>query len=565
MKTIKKKIHPAVIFILVIPLALTACGSFTSWNDIQQESSDPTLFFQNESLIISLLILAAVVSIVTQRMHIPYTVGLVLTGFALTFVGQIPIIPLISEIILGVLVPPLVFEAAFHLNLSDLRKDWKVILSLTVPGVILSTLIIGVFVSFTSGLSLTTALLFGALISATDPIAVVALFRQMGAPKRLQTLLESESLLNDGTAIVMYKLILGVVIAGHFDLGSGVVQFITIAGGGIIIGMVTGFIVSLIIGRIDNYLIETTLTTILAYGAYLIAESFFNVSGVLAVVTAGLVAGRIGPRGMSPTTKIVVFNFWEYAAFIANTFIFLIIGLEIDFRIIIANIGAIGWAIIAVLLARFLTVYGLSWTGKNIPFKWNKVLFWGGLRGAISLALVLSLPLNLPNATQLQAMAFGVVLFTLVIEGLTMKPFIKRANIIELDTNQDDYKRWHARAIALNASQSRLEDLHRTGIYSDFTYQAISSSLEEQKKLIRENISSNLLEKSQIRNQELEDAWREILRTQRSTITGLSRDNIISEEIYSDLISEIDKMLINPDNLLDELPTDNIGDMEEND
>ena len=204
------------------------------------------------------------------------------------------------------------------------------------PGVILTTLLVGGVVAAGTGLTIQIAMVFGALISATDPVAVVALFRRLGVPRRLQVLLEGESLFNDGTAIVMFNLMLAIALAGKFSVIDSVRQFLTVSGGGVLVGIALGIVFSRIMGRIDDPLVETTLTTVLAFGSYLIVE-YFHVSGVLAVVAAGIVNGNSGPRDMSATTRVVVFNFWEYAAFIANSFIFLLIGLTIDLNFMLGK------------------------------------------------------------------------------------------------------------------------------------------------------------------------------------------------------------------------------------
>lgn len=513
--------------------------------------SAPGLIVRTEEIILGMLLLAAAVSWVSQRLRIPYTIGLVLVGFGLSLLVRVPVFSLTPEIILALLVPPLVFEAAFHLNFAELRRELPLILLLAVPGVILTTLLVGGLVSYAAGLSLSSALVFGALIAATDPVAVVALFRSIGAPRRLQILLEGESLLNDGTAIVLFNIMLMVALTGQFNFVSGLLQFVLVAGGGILLGAVAGVIVSRIISRIDDYLLETTLTTLLAYGAYLIAEEVLGVSGVLAVVAAGLAAGALGPRGMSPTTRIVVSNFWDYAAFLANSFVFLLIGLQIDWRLLVENAAAIGWGILAVLLARVITVYGLSLLSRRIPFQWKNILFWGGLRGAISLALALSLSASLPTRVQIQSMAFGVVLFTLVVEGLSMKALVQRSGLVQKSVRAGEYERQNARAIALRASQARMKQLYRDGLVSDFTWRRIKPVLDVQSQELARSLHALLEDDPSLHQAELGDAWREALRTQRSTLTALLHDGIVSEETYTGLVAEVDSLLISPD---DELP-----------
>ncbi|MBI5828462.1 MAG: cation:proton antiporter, partial [Chloroflexi bacterium] len=227
-------------------------------------------FLQAETLIIELLLVVSLVALAVQRLRVPYTVALVVVGLLITFQSPLEI-NLTPELILALFVPPLVFEAAFHLNFAELRRNLPQILVLAVPGVILTTLIIGGVIAWATPLSLPVALVFGALIAATDPVAVVALFRTLGVPKRLAVLMESESLLNDGTAIVIFNLMLVVALTGHFNWAQGAADFVQVAAGGTVVGLALGWLVSRLIARIDDYLIETTLTTILAFGAYLIA------------------------------------------------------------------------------------------------------------------------------------------------------------------------------------------------------------------------------------------------------------------------------------------------------
>jgi CPA1 family monovalent cation:H+ antiporter len=333
-----------------------------------------------ETIIIELLLIASLVAIFVQRIRLPYTVALVLVGLALTFQDIIRV-ELTREIILALFLPPLLFEAAFHIDFRALRENMTPILVMAIPGVILSTFIIGGLVSFGTSLALPVALVFGSLIAATDPVAVIAIFRALGVPKKLATLVEGESLFNDGTAVVLFNIILGVALTGHFSLAEGLWEFVKVSAGGLAIGLGLGWVTAQIIARVDDYLIETTLTTVLAFGSFLIAEEI-HVSGVLAVVAAGIVNGNIGPRGMSPSTKIVLFNFWEYLAFLANSLIFLLIGLEIELNILFENMDSIIIAVIAVLLGRVVAVYGLNWivsrfVGQKVPLSWQHVLTWG--------------------------------------------------------------------------------------------------------------------------------------------------------------------------------------------
>jgi CPA1 family monovalent cation:H+ antiporter len=501
-------------------------------------------FLLLEEVIVVMLLIASAVAIVARRLRIPYTVGLVLIGLAIGLLTsqEIQISP---QLILALLVPPLVFDAAFHIRLEDLRRDFWLILLLAVPGVILTTFMVGWLVAQGTGLALPIALVFGALVSATDPVAVVALFRRLGAPRRLQVLLEGESLFNDGTAIVMFSLALTIALSGQFSLAGDIASFLTIAGGGLLIGFTLGVLASVVIGRIDEALVETTLTVVLAFGSYLLAESL-HVSGVLAVVAAGLVNGNAGPRGMSPTTRIVVFNFWETGAFLANSFVFLLVGLAIDLSQLLTNWKAIGWAILAVLLARAVGIYGFSFFNSHIPHKWKHILYWGGLRGAIVLALALSLPTEGVFANvrgQLQAMAFGVALFTLLVQGFSMDWLTRRLKIVERSNVQEEYERRHARFVAGRAAFEYIRRMSSQGLISEHTWERLAPLLERQNAGLVAAVKEVMASDPAVEAEELDTARREALRTQRSALTGLLHDSVISEEVYSQLIGEVDAAL----------------------
>ena len=507
-------------------------------------------FVSTETLIIELLLIASLVAIFVRRLHIPYTVALVLAGLFLT--TQSPLkFELTPELILALFVPPLVFEAAFHLNLTELRRNLTSILMLAVPGVLITTLIVGGIVSFGTGIAFPLALVFGSLVAATDPVAVVSLFRLLGVPKRLSVLVEGESLLNDGTALVLFNLMLAIVITGEFNLFNGVLEFFKVSIGGVILGLALGWVASRIIARIDDYLIEITLTTVLAYGAYLLAEQL-GFSGVLAVVAAGLISGNLGPQGMSPTTRIVLYNFWEYITFLVNSLVFLLIGLDVDLFALAQSWQSILWAIGAILVARVVVVYGLGWitnrVSEPISLRWRHVIAWGGLRGALSLALALSLPVTLGNdRLLLRTMAFGVALFTLLVQATTMKPLIRKLGIITTTEVQVEYEQRHARLNALRAAESHVERRYREGLISAPAWDRIRPKLKAQSAILADSVRQLLRSEPQLESEELELARREILRAQRSAYLGMRGDGVISEDVFETLASEIDAALENDD------------------
>ncbi len=508
-----------------------------------------------EEIIIGLLLIVSLVAIFVRRFRLPYTVGLVGIGFLISAFFEPLENPISSEIILSLLVPPLIFEAAFHLRWADLRRDLALILTLAIPGVILTTLVVGGLVSFGTGIDIELALVFGALIAATDPVAVVALFRRLGVPKRLQIILEGESLFNDGTAIVMFHIMLGIAglatnglsLTQDAGLENWIVEFLKVAGGGVAIGVVLGLTLSHFIGNItDDPLVVTTLTTVLAYGAFLIGEHVLHVSGVLAVVAAGIVNGNIGPRGMSATTRVVVFNFWEYAAFLANSFIFLLVGLTIDLVDLFSNLPALGIAILAVLLARALGIYSFSLFSREVTTKWKHVLYWGGLRGAIALALALIIPAEGEMesvVTMLRNMTFGVVLFTLIIQGISMDWVVKKLELVQRSHFQEEYERRHARFVAGRAAYDYLRRMNQQGLISEHTWQRLAPVMERQNDTLVEAVKQVITSDPAVEAEEFDTAHRETLRAQRSALTSLLRDGVISEETYSQLVGEVDSAL----------------------
>jgi CPA1 family monovalent cation:H+ antiporter len=507
-------------------------------------------FIATESLIIELLLAASLVAIAVRRLRAPYTVGLVIAGLLITFHKPVHF-ELTPELILGLFVPPLVFEAGLHIELKRLRENLVPILVLAVPGVLLTTLVVGLVVSIGLNRSIGSGLVFGALISATDPVAVVAFFRKTSAPRRLAVLVEGESLFNDGIAIVIFNLALAGVIAASGSPSplaapgfvGAVIAFIRVSVGGFAIGLGLGWLTSRVIAQLDDYLIETTLTVALAFGAYVVAERL-GVSGVLAVVAAGLVNGNIGPRGMSPTTRIVVFNFWECLAFVVNSLVFLMIGLDVNLPQLSSRPRPILTAVVAVLAGRAAAVYGLSWLLSRkryaLPMPYRHVLFWGGLRGAISLALVLSLPAAFGDRDLFRVMALGVVLFTLLGQATTIPVLIRRLGLIKHDEAELEYERRQGRLAAARAARDRLRRMFEEGVISESAWNQLEPEMESRVRASQEAQHALLIERPVLQAEEVGDARREGFRAQRAALLDLLGGGLISEEVYAQLVTEVD-------------------------
>jgi CPA1 family monovalent cation:H+ antiporter len=394
-----------------------------------------------ETALILLFAAATAVAIAARRLKIPYTVALVLAGLGLGATRLIQGVHLTRELLYSVFLPGLIFEAAYHLKFAEFRANARAIFALGVPGVIVAIgatamllLTSSTFSQVASGFGWSHALVFAAIVAATDPIAVVALFKTLGAPPRLALLLEAESLVNDGTAIVVTSIVYTVVRGGSLTPGGGVLEFIEVVGLGVVLGVVVGFAASRVIESVDDPMIEITVTTIAAYGGFVAAEAL-HASGVIATVTIGMVCGSFAaPRGMSPESRIAVESFWRYLAFALNSLVFLLIGLEVHASHLFADWRPILLAFVAVVAGRALVVFLataiLRRTREAIPWRWGVVLTWGGLRGALSMVLALALDPEFPHREIIVTMTFGVVLLSIVVQGITTEPLLRALGLI---------------------------------------------------------------------------------------------------------------------------------------
>ncbi len=388
--------------------------------------------------LIWLLIAASAIAVLTKYLRIPYTVALVLGGLFLSLL-HLPLLSplqpnqrpnwLTPDVILILFLPALVFEGSLKIDVRELLRDAAPLLVLANVGVLLATVVTGYLVHWAIGLPILIALLFGAIISATDPISVLAIFKDLKMDKRLSVIIEGESLLNDGTAVVLFQILLAGVVAGGLSAGKGIGQFLLAVGGGAVLGFALGYAASKITQTIDDPQIEITLTTIVAYGSYLLANHL-HLSGVIATASAGLMVGNFGAkRGMSAQTRTALESFWEYIAFVMNSLVFLLIGLEVHIDALAHAWRPVLFAIAAVLIGRSLSVYSLvpvaNFFAEKIPLRWQHVVVWGGLRGALALALALSLNDAFPYRNQILDLTFGVVVFSILTQGLTMKPLLR--------------------------------------------------------------------------------------------------------------------------------------------
>jgi CPA1 family monovalent cation:H+ antiporter len=346
-----------------------------------------------------------------------------------------------------VLLPALIFEASYQTDVGKLRSSLVGVTLLAGPGVLVSASLVAIALHLGAGLALPQAFVVGAMLSATDPAAVIATFKRLRSPRRLATLIEAESVFNDGTGIVVFALAVDFV-SRPIGPAEVALTFVWVTFASTVLGAVTGYVVSRILPTVGDHLIEISLSVVLAYGTYLAADAF-HLSGVIATAVAGVVLGSYGrPNGLSARTEEALDTVWEFVAFLATAFVFLVVGFAISVQALADVAIPIVWAFAAALAARAIIVYGMlgAWrlvvgrlaAAKSperpatdryeipLPRDWLHVVFWSGLRGAVSTALALSLPLDFPDRPAMQGITFGVVLLTLLLQATTAELVVAR-------------------------------------------------------------------------------------------------------------------------------------------
>lgn len=376
-----------------------------------------------------LLVIACAIAILSRHFKVPYTIGLVMAGIALSIMGLHPSLHLSKELIFTGLLPPLIFEAAFHLKWRELKPELPVALTLATLGVILAASSAAVILVFLGGQSWQTAIIIGVILSATDPVSVLALLKESSLPPRLHKLIESESLFNDGTAAVLFSLapllVLGTATPGQFAIAS-----ISSVALGILIGSAIGGACLLAAGKTEDHLVEIAVTTLAAFSSFALAEHL-HASGVLSTLTAGMILGNLGHLGsITPKGREAAESFWEFAGFVSNSIIFLLIGFDLALWQEAGLYKIAFWTVVASVVGRAAAVYlgclPLQMMKHPAPRETQHLLFWGGLRGALALALVLGIPNETPERTAIISAVFFAVAFSIIVQGISAGWMIKR-------------------------------------------------------------------------------------------------------------------------------------------
>jgi len=494
-----------------------------------------------------LLVLATMVAMMGRFIKIPYALALVMTGLVVGATGLLPQVELDPHVLFAILLPPLLFEAAINMQVSLLVANWKPVSIYALFGTILSSLFTAWATHHFLGLPVEAALVFGVLISPTDPISVIAIFREMGVGKNLSMIMEAESAFNDGVAIVLFTLLVSFAAGHDTTLLKGVGSFFVVAAGGAALGGAIGLAASHVTREFDDHLLEIMLSTVVVFGSYLSAE-WLHVSGVIAVVVAGLVVGSYGmQKGMSPTTRLAVNSFWEYAAFAVNSLVFLLVGFEVSLVNIWPMLPTILTACFIVLIGRAISIYGLSpvvnLSGYKIPFKWQHILLWGGLRGAIPMALALSLERSFPRREEILLLTFGVVMVSLLFQGLSIKPLLKRLGLTTIRSWWIEHNLLASQIMASRDAMKELDLLESRKAISFESYQRLHS--EYQQRL--EDLENKILELNQqddglIKLQE-NYALRQVLLAEKSSLREAYRSGFIGEEDWQSLSLQINEHL----------------------
>ena len=456
-----------------------------------------------------LLFIAAVLSMATRRVRLPFPVILVIVGLVLaelirhfTVLQPLARLQLSPGLLTYIFLPVLTFEAAFTVDARLLTRNLTPVLALAVPATFISAIVGGGGLYFVLGLPAAAAALFGAVISSTDGTAVLAVFRAVGAPIRLKLLAEGENLLNDATSIVLFNTVLALVAAGALSsaldpalIQQSALSFIANFVGGLLVGFAAGGICGKLVGLIDDDdLIEIMLTTVIAFLSFLVADRLFNVSGAMAVVGAGLVLGSWGRTKYTPETLRYLESFWGYLSYIATSLTFLLVGLTTDWSAIRRNLAYVAVAVVVALVGRAVGIFGVFPLVNRLPgvekadTRYQTVMVWGGLRGAMSLVLAMSIPANFPLRDQIIAITLGVVLFSIVVQGLSLEVVIRYLGLHRA-TLPEQYVLHEGRLAAKQKARQRIPELRRAGMFREMVIESLESSYGSAEQDLRASIN----------------------------------------------------------------------------
>ncbi len=515
-----------------------------------------------------LVVLALAVALAVRAVRVPYTIALVFTGLVIGLSSRaeqllhIPADALVPDLIFLVLLPPLLFEGCVNIDLETFRRRGLFVVALAVLGTLITVAAVGIPVAamlrgplgLDQQRALLVGLLIGTIVAPTDPVSVLALFKELGVKKELAVLVEGESVLNDGVGVVIYLILLSLLGGRSTGVVGGLAMFLFEVGGGALIGLLLGYLAYRLLERIDDRLIEVILSLVVAYGSYVVADRV-HASGVLSVVVAGLVIGNYGKTlGMSPTTRLTLTSFWEVLAFLANSVLFLVVGIKLDAPLMAGHVGGIVAVFAIGLVGRAVAVAVCAALARlrepAVPRSWLAVAWWGGVRGSIPIAMALGLlggghGLDPGQVREVVVLVYGVVLVSLAAQGLTIGPLLRRLGLARGGEVERVYEHVLGQVIALEAGRRELEEMHRQHELNELTRQELGDRIAAQQERARAELTKLLTAHPDLRRtQEERAAWR-VLHAQRAALDDALQRGILSEEEHRRLATDIDARLQN--------------------
>jgi monovalent cation/hydrogen antiporter len=515
--------------------------------------------------IAALLVSVALLNALANWWQVPYPIVLVLGGLILGLLPGIPEIELNPDLVLLIFLPPLLYAGAFFADFNALRQDARVISLLSIGLVLATALVVGTVAHLVFDLPWAVSIALGAIVSPTDPIAATTILRRLGIPRRIVNVLEGESLVNDASALVVYKVAVAAAIGGSFTVAEAGLRFLLAAGGGLAVGLLVGYVIAAIRRRTDDPTTEITISLFSGYAAFLPADQI-GASGVLAAVACGVYLGWRAPELVSPSTRLQSASVWNILVFLLNATLFILIGLQLPVIVDGLNEGGIdaGTAIAdAALVAALVILTRLAWTfgttaiirtldrrpsqrARRAGWRIRVVAAWSGMRGAVSLAAALALPLTtdagapLPGRDLILFVTFGVVVFTVVGQGLTLPALIRRFDVSE-DGSEEEHEELRARLTAAGAALERLDELSIEEWTQEDTVQRVRALYEFRRRRFKVRAGKiddeDGIEDRSIAYQQL---MHQIYAAQRSALVGLRDSGQISAEVMRRIEREID-------------------------
>lgn len=484
-------------------------------------------------LFVATLLVACFVGIAVKFIRMPYTIGLVLAGLAIGEFHLMPLVRMDPHLVLFILLPPLLFTASYNINLKKFKAVWRPVVLLGTFGVLLSTMVIGGMLHYGLGMNALVGLIIGAILATTDPVAVVALFQKLEVDERIIYLMEGESLINDGISVALFLAIEAALVSGFpvsKALSQASINFVVMAGGGLLLGVTLGYVLSKMQRLYEDHLLQIALTIIVAYGSFIVAEQL-HVSSIIAVVAASTVFGHMARREyVSPTTLVSTSIFWDSVSFIVNSCIFILVGLELTNP----NFWQYRYLILATLVisvvARVILAYIVApiTSSKQFEISWpiKHLLFFGSLRGALSMAMALSIPLELPQREMIITITYSVVLISLVAQGLSLE---RISQILKLIPEDEDVttmsNRLRQKIDAEEQIDHYLVDLYKNDKISDTIYDQLKSRIKAKELMYYANLHELAPSNDRATRKELHEYIVKLAKKREEILKGESQKN----------------------------------------